>query len=236
MQHTALYTMAAPGPRSPRGYRGRFGCSFGVLSTAINLVGLKRQVLCFARHVFQMQRLLWTLKQNTSYEGWSNDCCDTLIPLPTDHRKKTPSTSHKASALLTVTYLFKSVSFTPHIKHRLSSDLLYVYVYVCLSRDQVAFVDSSKDELSILAATAGEEIEHDVPGWRERLRLHRLELTVSVCTCRRSSCVLLLDLFVLLVVFLPLESCVRLLVSRECPLDTDPFWDPQAPLRAPRTR
>eukprot|EP00903_Cladosiphon_okamuranus_P020118 g18474.t1 len=46
--------------------------------------------------------------------------------------------------------------------------------------DQVAFVDSSKDELSILAASAGEEIEHDVPGWKERLRLHRLELTAFV--------------------------------------------------------
>ncbi|CAB1113817.1 unnamed protein product [Ectocarpus sp. CCAP 1310/34] len=43
----------------------------------------------------------------------------------------------------------------------------------------VVFVDSSKDELAILAASAGEEIDHDVPGWRERLRLHRLELTVS---------------------------------------------------------
>ena len=44
---------------------------------------------------------------------------------------------------------------------------------------KVAFVDSSKDELSILAASVGEEIEHDVPGWRERLRLHRLELAVG---------------------------------------------------------
>ncbi|CAM9902690.1 unnamed protein product, partial [Hapterophycus canaliculatus] len=46
--------------------------------------------------------------------------------------------------------------------------------------DQAVFVDSSKDELSILAASAGEEIDHDVPGWRERLRLHRLELTSFV--------------------------------------------------------
>lgn len=49
--------------------------------------------------------------------------------------------------------------------------------------NQVAFVDSSKDELSILAASVGEEVEHDVPGWRERLRLHRLELTVSTTPC-----------------------------------------------------
>lgn len=55
----------------------------------------------------------------------------------------------------------------------------YVHSTDLLSRHQVAFVDSYKDELAILAASAGEEIEHDVPGWRERLRLHRLELTVS---------------------------------------------------------
>ncbi|CAM9185897.1 unnamed protein product, partial [Ectocarpus sp. 12 AP-2014] len=45
---------------------------------------------------------------------------------------------------------------------------------------RVVFVDSSKDELAILAASAGEEVDHDVPGWRERLRLHRLELTSLV--------------------------------------------------------
>lgn len=53
----------------------------------------------------------------------------------------------------------------------------------------MAFVDSSKDELSILAASVGEEVEHDVPGWRERLRLHRLELTVGTKQQQLLSCV-----------------------------------------------
>lgn len=39
-------------------------------------------------------------------------------------------------------------------------------------------MDSSKDELAVLAAS-GQVVEHDVPGWQERLRLHRLELSVS---------------------------------------------------------
>lgn len=48
---------------------------------------------------------------------------------------------------------------------------------------QVVFVDSSKDELAVLAAS-GQVVEHDVPGWQERLRLHRLELTVSWASAR----------------------------------------------------
>lgn len=39
-------------------------------------------------------------------------------------------------------------------------------------------MDSSKDELAILAAS-GQKVEHNVPVWQERLRLHRLELTVG---------------------------------------------------------
>ncbi|CAM9409723.1 unnamed protein product [Laminaria digitata] len=45
--------------------------------------------------------------------------------------------------------------------------------------DQVVFVDSSKDELAVLAAS-GQVVEHHVPGWQERIRLHRLELTTYV--------------------------------------------------------
>ena len=51
---------------------------------------------------------------------------------------------------------------------------------------QVVFVDSSKDELAILAAS-GQVVEHDVPGWQERLHLHRLELTVSRGSARAAS-------------------------------------------------
>ncbi|CAM9582895.1 unnamed protein product [Ectocarpus sp. 13 AM-2016] len=55
-----------------------------------------------------------------------------------------------------------------------------LFYFALKIRMSVVFVDSSKDELAILAASAGEEVDHDVPGWRERLRLHRLELTSLV--------------------------------------------------------
>lgn len=43
--------------------------------------------------------------------------------------------------------------------------------------NQVVFVDSARDELAILAAS-GQKVEHEVPDWRERLKLQRLEAMV----------------------------------------------------------
>lgn len=38
-------------------------------------------------------------------------------------------------------------------------------------------MDSARDELAILAAS-GQKVEHEVPDWRERLNLQRLEAMV----------------------------------------------------------